>query len=193
MHAPIVSHLTACKKILRHLSGTETACLLFQPATRMLLEGIADADSASNLDDRHSTSGVCVFLKNNIVCWSSRKQKVVARSSTESKYRALASATTELVWLQSLLSELGITLETPSVLWYDNIGAASYASNPVFHARTKHIEIDVHFVREKVLNKEVEVRFVLSEEQRADVFTKPLSISKFQHMCSKLSLCSNLV
>ena len=97
-------------------------------------------------------------------------------------------ATTELVWLQSLLKELGIKVEQIAVLWCDNMGATSSASNLVFHARTKHIEIDVHFIREKVLSKEVEVRFIPSKEQVADVFTKALNISSFEYFRDKLTL-----
>ena len=87
----------------------------------------------------------------------------MARSSAEAEYKALALAPKEVVWLQSLLKELGVKVEDILVLWCDNMGANSLASNPMFHARTKHIEVDVHFVREKVLAKEVEVRFVPSE------------------------------
>ena len=99
----------------------------------------------------------------------------MARSTTKAEYKALDLATTELIWLQSLLKELRVRVEQVPILWCDNMGATSLASNLVFHARTKHIEIDVHFIREKVLSKEVEVQFVPSEEQVADVFTKALN------------------
>ena len=90
---------------------------------------------------------------------------MVARSSAESKYRSLASATTEVLWLQSLFNELGRPkLDAVPILWCDNVSANLLASNPVFHARTKHIEVDVHFIREKVENKQLKVRFVPSEE-----------------------------
>lgn len=93
--------------------------------------------------------GFVYFLGNNLISWSAKKQAVVARSNTESKYRALAQAAIEIVWLQSLFFEIGVVLHQRSIIWCDNMGAGSLASNPVFHARTKHIEVDVHFVREK--------------------------------------------
>ena len=101
---------------------------------------------------------------------------------------ALASATTELVWLQSLFKELGIKVEPIPVIWCDIIGANSLAENQVFHARTKHIEIDVYFVRVEVLSKEIEVKFVPSEEQLVDVFTKALSTPRFDYFKDKLVL-----
>ncbi|KAK6119358.1 hypothetical protein DH2020_046899 [Rehmannia glutinosa] len=116
------------------------------------------------------------------------KQDVAARSSTEFEYRALATATTDLIWIKSLFSELGLSLVGPSILWCDNASVIALASNPVFHACTKHIEVDVHYIREKVHSKEVEVRFVPSEDQIADFLTKPLSVNRFQFLCTKFSL-----
>ena len=103
-------------------------------------------------------------------------KKIVARSSTEAKYRSLALAATKILWLQSLFDELGLPkLTDVPIIWCDNMGANMLSSNPVFHKRTKHIEVDTHFNREKVEAKQLEVRFVPTKEQVADVLTKPLS------------------
>lgn len=188
LHSPTTNHWTACKHLLRYLKGTSSVGIIFQPAIRMLIEAYSDADWASSIDDRKSTGGYCVMLGGNLLTWSSKKQAVVSRSSAESEYRALADTAADIMWLHSLLQELGIAHESPSLLWCDNVSAAALAANPVFHARTKHIEIDVHFIREKVLKKEIDVRFIPSEDQPADLFTKPLSSPRFQHLCSKLPL-----
>ena len=120
--------------------------------------------------------------------WSSKKQQVVSRSSTESEYRALAHVAVEISWIESLLNELEFPLILPSVTWCDNLSASALASNPVFHARTKHIEIDIHYVRDKVLQKQLEVRYIPSHDQLADFLTKGLSNSRFQFLISKLGV-----
>ena len=151
----------ACKLILRYIKGTLTHGLSFKPASVLSLEGFSDADWATKLDDRKYMSGLCIFLGGNIITWSSKKQNTVARSSTESECRALASTSVELVWIQNLLMEIGVPFQlTPPILWCDNIGAQALASNPVHHARTKHIELDVHFVRNLVADHKLEVRYI---------------------------------
>ena len=188
MHKPTDTHWAACKRILRYLKGYPDLGLLIRPSPSLHLYGFTDADWASNLDDRRSTGDYCIFLGENLVSWSSRKQHVVARSSTESEYRALASGAAELSWLRSLLRELQLPLTSTPILWCDNQSAGSLASNPVFHARTKHIEIDVHFIRDKVLQKSLDVRYVPSCDQLADVLTKVLPTARFQHLRSKLNV-----
>ena len=124
----------------------------------------------------------------NLIKWSSKKQHVVARSSCEAEYRALSQAAAEVLWLSSLFAELGIRLPHCPILWCDNQGAGSLAQNPVFHARTKHIEIDVHFVREKIASGLLKVQYVPTEHQCADILTKALPSSRFAYLRSKLNL-----
>jgi histone deacetylase 1/2 len=124
--------------------------------------------------------GYALFYGNKLIVWSARKQATVSRSSTESKYKVIANATTELMWVEALLKELGVRQSSPPVLWCDNIGATYVSFNPVFHVRTKHIEVNLHFVRERVAQKLLQVRFVSSKDQPADIFTKPLPLPLFQ-------------
>jgi hypothetical protein len=190
MHRPTSLHLQAVKRILRYLKFTISYGLLLRRSTSRTLD--AYSDWAGCPDDRKSTGGFCVFLGPNLISWSSRKQRTVARSSTESEYRTLATTAAELLWLQSLLRDLGIFLHTPPTLWCDNIGATYLSANPAFHARTKHIEIDFHFVRDKVAAKTLTVRFLSSKDNLADIFTKPTASSHFSLMRTKLNIVCHL-
>jgi hypothetical protein len=119
----------------------------------MLVSSFADADWAGCIDDRRSTGGFAIFLGSNLVSWSARKQPTVSRSSTEAEYKAIANATAEIMWIQTLLQELGVPHPSAASLWCDNLGATYLSANPMFHTRTKHIEVDYHFVREHVARK----------------------------------------
>jgi hypothetical protein len=116
----------------------------------MMISAFSDADWAGDVDDRRSTGGFAVFLGSNLISWTARKEATVSRSSTEAEYKALAHATAEMVWVQKLLTELRIPHPPKTRLWCDNLGATYLSANHVFHARTKHIEIDFHFVCERV-------------------------------------------
>jgi hypothetical protein len=131
-----------------------------------------------------------VFLGENLISWSARKQVTVSRSSTEAEYKSLANTTAEIIWVQKLLTELGISHNPMARLWCDNISATYLSVNPVFHARTKHIEINFHFVRERVAQKLLEVRFISTDDQVADGFTKSLPRAKLKEFRNNLNLVS---
>ncbi|PKA61094.1 Retrovirus-related Pol polyprotein from transposon TNT 1-94 [Apostasia shenzhenica] len=174
MHAPTEDHWTGVKRILRYLKGTILYGPQFHRHSSHTLHAFSDADWAGSPNDRRSTGGFAIFLGNNLISWSSKKQSTVSRSSTEAEYKAIANAIAELVWLQSLLNELHLPVTGTPTLWCDNIGATNLTANPVFHAHTKHVEIDFHFVRERVASHQLKVSYISTKNQLADIFMKPL-------------------
>ena len=160
LHAPTTTHWTAVKRIVRYLKFPEGLGLRIVKSSSMLVTAYSDADWAGCPDDRRSTGGFAVFLGTNLISWSARKQATVSRSSTEAEYKALANATAEVMWIQTLLYELGIKTPQAARLCCDNIGVTYLSANPVFHARTKHIEVDFHFVRERVARKLLDIQFI---------------------------------
>ena len=187
MQQPIFAHWLSVKRILRYLKGTLHDGLLLNPSSHLTLEGFSDANWGGQPDDRRSISGYLVYLGGNLVSWSSSKQKVVSRSSAESKYRGFSFATPEIIWMQTLLQELCIPIPVIPLLWYDDISAYHLAKNPVFHARTKHIEIDLHFIHDQVTQGKLQLQFIPTTEQPADLLTKHLTSSKFLSL--KTQLC----
>jgi Reverse transcriptase (RNA-dependent DNA polymerase) len=185
MHAPCTSHLSAVDRILRYLKGTPGQGIWMKKNDSNNVVGFSDADWARSCD-RKSTTRFCTFVGDNLVTWKSKKQNIVARSSAEAEYRAMTSTTSELIWIKQLLSDMKIEHTKTMQMYCDNQAARHIASNPVFHERTKHIEVDCHFVGEKVQSSEIETPFVRSKEQLTDIFTKALDKISHQTILSKL-------
>jgi histone deacetylase 1/2 len=189
---PTEVHWEAVKRILRYVKGTIDTGLHFRKSSLLDVSIFTDADWAGCVDDRRSTGGYAVFVGPNLVSWSSKKQPTILRYSTETEYKALANGAAKAIWISSLLKELGVTQRRAPVLWCDNLGATYLTTNPVFHARTKHIEIDFHFVRERVANGALQVKFFISSsDQLADVFTKPAMRQMLDQFKSNLNLVCN--
>lgn len=155
MQKPLESHWKAVKMISRYLRGTLDYGPHMKRSSRLNVTALCDADEASDPDDKRSTSGYCVYLGPNLISWCSKKQHTISRSSTEAEYRSLANDVAEITWVTSLLGKLHIVVSSLPVVWCDNLSTVQLSANPVLHAQTKHMEFDLCFVREKVLQKKI--------------------------------------
>jgi hypothetical protein len=187
MHAPRSSHLEAIHRILRYLKGALGKGILMKNNSSNEICSYSDANWAGSYD-RKSTTGFCTFIGENLVTWKNKKQNVVARSSVEMEYRVMTSTASELIWIKQLLRDMGLKVDKPIQIFYDNQVAQHIALNPIFHERTKHIEIDCHFIREKLQAKEIETPFVRSEDQLTDIFMKGLEPRPFNENTDKFEL-----
>ena len=180
--------MSALKRIVRYVKGTLDYGLHLYPSSITTLISYTDADWGGCPDTRRSTSGYCVFLGDNLLSWSSKRQATLSRSSAESEYRGVANVVSESCWLRNLLLELHCPIQKATLVYCDNVSAIYLAGNPVQHQRTKHIEMDIHFVREKVARGEVRVLHVPSRYQIADIFTKGLPLILFEDFRDSLSV-----
>lgn len=173
-------HLTAVKHILRYIRHTSAGLHVDQGEGMARLVGYSDNDLGGDINDHKSTSGTLFLLGGGAVTWQSQKQKIVALSSCESEYVAATVAAYQGIWLSRLLSEFRETGADVVKLKVDNKSAISLAKNPVIHDRSTHIELRHHFIRDWVETKKIELEFVATEHQLADMFTKPLGRVRLQ-------------
>ena len=190
MSAPTDSHLQAATRVLRYLKNDPGQGLFYSASPKLNFTAYSDADWGACTDSRQSITGYCVFLGDSLVSWRSKKKHTVSRSSSEAEYRTMADATCELIWLTTLLTELHCPRSSPAILFCDNQSALYIASNPVYHERTKHVEIDCHLVRQRLQSGFLKTLHVKSELQLADILTKPVQPGLFKSLVDKIGLHS---
>lgn len=188
MAKPSIEHFQDVKRTLRYVRGTTTQGIQIFSSGSPTLSALFDSDWAGCPSTRRSTTDFCTFLGNTCISWSAKKQPTVARSSAEAEYRALASTAAELTWLSYVLRDIGAYISAPPILYCDNLSALYMTVNSVFHARTKHIQVDYHYFWEKVALGSLVTKFISSSEQLADLLTKSLPKLHFRMLCSKLGL-----
>jgi hypothetical protein len=175
MQTPHHLHLVAVRRIIRYLQGSSGRELFFPTGSSLRLVAYSDADWAGCPDTQRFVTGWCMFLGDSLISWKSKKQARVSKSSTESEYRAMSATCSEIVWLRGLLAELGFSQSDSTPLHADNTSAIQIATNPVYHERMKHIEVDCHSIREALDNRVISLSHVSTNLQIADVFTKAMT------------------
>ena len=188
MQAPTDLHWLALKRLLRYLRGTLHAGIQLHHNTPLRHHAFTDVDWAGDKDDYVSTTEYIVYLGHNPLSWSSKKQRPLARSPSEAEFRAVADTTTEVLWLRSLLTELGFNLRQTPAVYCDNLGATHYSHNPVFHSRMKRLTLAFYFGREQVQLGNIRVQHISGDDQLADALTKPLPKARFYALLSKIGL-----
>ena len=180
--------MAAVRRIIRYVQGTSTRGLFFPAGNSTRLAAYSDADWAGCADTRRSITGWCVFLGDALISWKSKKQDRVSKSSTESEYRAMSLACSEIIWLRGLLAELNFSETDPTPLHADNTSAIQITANPVYHERTKHIEVDCHSIREAFEARVITLPQISTNLQIANIFTKALPRHRHCLLSSKLML-----
>lgn len=188
MQKPHTAHLSALYHLLSYIHHTHSQGILLRAIPSLTLQAFSDSDWGSCPDTRKSLTGYVLLLGGSPISWKSKKHSTISKSSSEAEYRAMAHAAAEITWVVRLLSEMGLNSLTPVTLHCDNQSAIHIGKNPVFHERTKHIDIDCHFTREKVLEGLIQLTYLPTRSQIADIFTKILPSSQFQELMSKLGM-----
>jgi hypothetical protein len=190
-------HMVAAKRVLHYLQGTQHLGLVYKKDANLKIDsegqktvltvtGYCDSDWGGDPLDRRSTSGYCVFVNGNLVSWKTKKQPTVAQSSTEAELMASVELMNDIQWVRMILGELGFEVRTPMTMYCDNQSAISISENDVKHDRTKHIDIKYYAVHEQIVNKNVQMQYIKTDDQLADIFTKGLGAIAFIRLRDQL-------
>ncbi|XP_019099653.1 PREDICTED: uncharacterized protein LOC109132484 [Camelina sativa] len=190
LSCPTDTHLQAAYQICHYIKGNPVQGLFYAANSEPCLNDFSDVDWGTCPETRRSISGFCVYLGKSLIRLKSKKQQVTSLSSTESEYRSMVLATCELLWLNQLLKDLQVTVTSPAKLFCDNKSTIHIATNPVFHERMKHIEIDCHTIRDQMKNGFLKLFSVSSANQHVDILTKALQPGPFYSLLGRMSISS---
>lgn len=190
MEFPTEMHLVAAKRIFRYLQGTLEYGLFYKKGEKSSLIGFTDSDYAGDLDDRKSTSGYVFMMSSAAISWCSKKQPIVTLSTTEAEFVAATVCTCQAIWLRKVLDELYFKQEGATKVYCDNSSAIKLSKNPVLHGRSKHIDVKFHFLRDLTRDGVIDLYYCKSEDQIADIMTKPLKLPAFQKLRKLLGVCA---
>ncbi|KAG7598815.1 GAG-pre-integrase domain [Arabidopsis suecica] len=190
MNDPKPDHWEAALRVVRYLKSSPGQGILLRSNTDLVLTGWCDSDFGSCPHTQRSLTGWFIQLGGSPISWKTKKHDVVSRSSAEAEYRAMADTVSELLWLRALLPALGINCDAPIMLYSDSLSAIGLAKNPIYHARTKHVGRDVHFVRDEIIRGTIETQHVKTTSQLADIMTKALGRREFEEFLDKLGVCN---
>jgi hypothetical protein len=186
--SPHSSHRTSVQRIFRYLKYTLKFGIWYSASSSLDLVGFSDADFVGCAIDRKRTPGTCHFLGSSLICWSAHKQSSVAQSTTESEYVAAASCCSRILWIVHRMRDYGVTYKSVPLIC-DNSTAICLAKNPVFHRRAKHIKVRHHFLRDHIEKGDIVMKYIDTERQLTDIFTKPLDTSRFAALLGELGVC----
>jgi hypothetical protein len=190
MHGASELHLRAAKRILRYVRGTVSYGVKYEKCQSFKLHGFSDSDWAGSIEDMKSTSRYCFTFGSGVFSWCSKKQEIVAQSTAEAEFIAASAAVNQALWLQKILRDLHMEEEKPTEISVNNQAAIAISHNPVFHGKTKHFNIKLYFLREVQKNGDVKLIYCKSVDQLSDLFTKPLPVSRFEFLRTRLGVCS---
>ncbi|KAI3423627.1 Exocyst subunit Exo70 family protein [Psidium guajava] len=190
MESPTEKHLQVAKHILRYLKGIASLGLFYKKGENSDLLGFTDSDYAGDIEDRKSTSGYVFMLGSAAISCSSKKQPIISLSTTEVEFVAATSSACQGIWLRKILGQLHFEHHEATIIFCNNNSAIKLSKNPVLHGRSKHIDVKYHFSRDLTKDGVIDLVFCRSEDQVADLFTKPLKIATFQKLRKLIRVCS---